>query len=441
MHYIPCTVDQEKELLSKIGISNFEELIEIIPSNLRVKSEIGVGLPLSELEIERTAKSLTSQNITASENLCFLGGGVYDHFVPKAVDAIAARSEFYTAYTPYQAEVSQGTLQYLYEFQTMICELSGMDIANASLYDGASAVAEACALALSSTRYSKIAISKTVNPKYCAVVETYLQSRDVEIIYIDIKNGLTDFSQIENHLEGLAGLVVQSPNYYGVLEDWVNAKEKLADSKALLIAVSDPMSLSIIKPPGSCGADIYAGEGQSLGNYMSYGGPFLGLLAVKSKLIRRMPGRIVGKTLDKEGKEGFVLTLQTREQHIRRESATSNICTNQGLMALRGTIYMSLMGKSGLPALAKMCYEKVHYTVNKLSELKNISFPFGSESIKEFTIKIETSAKELKLLALKKLIFINTIDGDESDSLIQICVTEKRSLKEIDMLIEFLKTT
>tara|TARA_B110000467_G_scaffold154755_1_gene166336 strand:- start:11253 stop:12578 length:1326 start_codon:yes stop_codon:yes gene_type:complete len=441
MHYIPCTDDQEKELLSEIGISNFEDLIEIIPSSLRVKSGIGVGLPLSELEVERTAKSLTSQNITASENLCFLGGGVYDHFVPKAVDAIAARSEFYTAYTPYQAEVSQGTLQYLYEFQTMICELSGMDISNASLYDGASAVAEACALALSSTRYSKIAISKTVNPKYCAVVETYLQSRDVEIIYIDIKNGLTDFSQIENHLDGLAGLVVQSPNYYGVLEDWVNAKEKLEDSKALLIAVSDPMSLSIIKPPGSCGADIYAGEGQSLGNYMSYGGPFLGLLAVKSKLIRRMPGRIVGKTLDKEGKEGFVLTLQTREQHIRRESATSNICTNQGLMALRATIYMSLMGKSGLPALAKMCYEKVHYTVNKLTEFKNISFPFGSESIKEFTIKIETSAKELKILALKKLIFINTIDGDESDSLIQICVTEKRSLKEIDMLIEFLKAT
>jgi len=441
MHYIPCTDDQEKELLSKIGISSFEDLIKIIPSNLRVKSDIGVGLPLSEFEIERIAKSLISQNITASENLCFLGGGVYDHFVPKAVDAIAARSEFYTAYTPYQAEVSQGTLQYLYEFQTMICELSGMDIANASLYDGASAVAEACALALSSTRYSKIAISKTVNPKYCAVVETYLQSRDVEIIYIDIKDGLTNFSQLENHLDGLAGLVVQSPNYYGVLENWVNAKEKLADSKALLIAVSDPMSLSIIKPPGACGADIYAGEGQSLGNYMSYGGPFLGLLAVKSKLIRRMPGRIVGKTLDKEGKDGFVLTLQTREQHIRRESATSNICTNQGLMALRATIYMSLMGKSGLPALAKICYEKVHYTINKLSKFSNISFPFGSESIKEFTIKIEKSAKELKLLAIKNLIFINTIDGDESDSLIQISVTEKRSLKEIDTLVEFLKNT
>jgi len=441
MHYIPCTDAQEKELLSKIGVSTFEELIEIIPSNLRVKDEIGIGMPLSEFESERVAKSLISKNITASENLCFLGGGAYDHFVPKAVDAIAARSEFYTAYTPYQAEVSQGTLQYLYEFQTMVCELSGMDVANASLYDGASAVAEACSLALSSTRYSKIAISKTVNPKYCEVVETYLQNRDVEIIFIDAEDGKTDFSQIENHIEGLAGLVVQSPNYYGVLENWTSAKEKLENSKTLLIAVSDPVSLSIIKSPGDCGADIYAGEGQSLGNYMSYGGPFLGLLAVKSQLVRRMPGRIIGKTVDKEGKEGFVLTLQTREQHIRRENATSNICTNQGLIALRATIYMSLMGKAGLPALARMCFEKVQYTARKLSELKNISFPFGMDFIKEFTIKINHSAEELKLNALKKSIFINTIDGDKTDSLIQICVTEKRTIQEIDTLIKFLKTT
>ena len=440
MHYIPCTDAQEKELLSEIGISSFEELIKVIPSNLRVKDEIGIGTALSEFESERVAKSLISKNITASENLCFLGGGVYDHFVPKAIDAIAARSEFYTAYTPYQAEVSQGTLQYLYEFQTMICELSGMDVGNASLYDGASAVAEACSLALSSTQYSKIAISKTVNPRYCAVVQTYLQNRDVEIIFINAEGGKTDFSQIEDHIDGLAGVVVQSPNYYGVLEDWTSAKKQLNDSKALLIAVSDPVSLSIIKSPGDCGADIYAGEGQSLGNYMSYGGPFLGLLAVKSKLVRRMPGRIIGKTVDKDGKEGFVLTLQTREQHIRRENATSNICTNQGLIALRATIYMSLMGKVGLPALARMCYEKAQYMAGKLIHLKNISFPFGTDIIKEFTIKINNSAKELKLNALKKSIFINTINGDKSDRLIQICVTEKRTRAEIDRLIEFLKT-
>jgi glycine dehydrogenase subunit 1 len=215
----------------------------------------------------------------------------------------------------------------------------------------------------------------------------------------------------------------------------------LKDSKTLLIAVSDPVSLSIIKSPGDCGADIYAGEGQSLGNYMSYGGPYLGLLAVKSKLVRRMPGRIIGKTYDKEGKEGFVLILQTREQHIRRENATSNICTNQGLIALRATIYMSIMGKSGLPALANMCFEKVQYTAEKLSDLKNISFPFGMDFIKEFTIKINNSAKELKLNALKKSIFINTIDGDKTDSLIQICVTEKRTIQEINTLIKFLKTT
>ena len=439
MHYIPCTDSQEKELLAKIGISNFEELIDIIPSSLRVKEEIGVGAPLSEIEIERASKALISKNKIASENLCFLGGGVYDHFIPKVVDAIAARSEFYTAYTPYQAEVSQGTLQYLYEFQTMICELSGMDVANASLYDGASAVAEACALALSATRYSKIAISKSVNPKYSEVVKTYLKNRDIEIIFIDTVDGKTDLSQIENHIDGLSGIVIQSPNYYGILEDWTKVKENLSGFKALLIAVSDPVSLSIIKPPGDCGADIYAGEGQSLGNYMSYGGPFLGLLAVKDKLVRKMPGRIVGKTLDKEGKQGFVLTLQTREQHIRRENATSNICTNQGLLALRATIYMSLLGKSGLPSLAKLCFDKSRFLANKLTELKNVSFPFGMNFIKEFTIQIKGSAENAKLNALKESIFINTIDGDDSDSLIQICVTEKRTLKEIATLIDFIK--
>ena len=440
MHYIPCTESQEKELLDEIGISSFEELIDIIPSNLRVKDQIGIGLPLSEIEIERNSKALISKNKIASENLCFLGGGVYDHFIPKAVDAIAARSEFYTAYTPYQAEVSQGTLQYLYEFQTMICELSGMDVANASLYDGASALAEACSLAISSTRLSKIAISKTVNPKYSEVVETYLKNRDIEIIYIDSINGKTNLSQIESHIDGLAGVVIQSPNYYGIIEDWIQAKENLTKSKALLIAVSDPVSLSIIKSPGDCGADIYAAEGQSLGNYMSYGGPYLGLLAVKNKLMRKMPGRIVGKTVDKDGKQGFVLTLQTREQHIRRENATSNICTNQGLMALRATIYMSLMGKSGLPALAKLCFDKAQYTASKLTELNNVELPYGTDFIKEFTIKINNSAQKVKLNALSKSIFINTIDGDETDSLLQICVTEKRTLKEISTLINFFTT-
>jgi len=441
MHYIPCTKEQEKELLTEIGISNFEELVSIIPNKLRFQDNIGVGGALSEFECENVAKTLISKNIAASENLCFLGGGVYDHFVPKVVDAIANRSEFYTAYTPYQAEVSQGTLQYLYEFQTMICELSGMDVANASLYDGASAVAEACSMALSATRNTKIAISKTVNPKYSSVVETYLQNRNVEIIYIDELNGKTQFSQLNDIHEDLAALVLQSPNYYGVLENWEVAKKELNNKKTLLIAVSDPVSLSIIKSPGECGADIYAGEGQSLGNYMSYGGPFIGLLAVKSNLVRRMPGRIIGKTLDKEGKEGFVLTLQTREQHIRRENATSNICTNQGLIALRATIYMSLMGKSGLPALARLCYEKAQFTAIEISNLKDYSLPYGTDFIKEFTVKVNTSARSLKMKALEFNIFINTIDGDGSDSLIQICVTEKRTMHEIETLINFLKST
>jgi len=440
MHYIPCTSEQEKELLSEIGISNFEDLVKIIPNKLRFQEDIGIGDPLSEFECENVAKRLINENIIASENLCFLGGGVYDHFVPKAVDAISNRSEFYTAYTPYQAEVSQGTLQCLYEFQTMICELSGMDVANASLYDGGSAVAEACSMALSATRNTKIAISKTVNPKYSSVIETYLQNRNVEIIYVDELNGKTQYDQLNSIHDKVAAVVLQSPNYYGLLEDWEIAKQELNNPKILLIAVSDPVSLSIIKPPGECGADIYAGEGQSLGNYMSYGGPFVGLLAVKRNLVRRMPGRIIGKTLDKDGKEGFVLTLQTREQHIRRENATSNICTNQGLIALRATIYMSLMGKSGLPALAKICYEKAQFTANKISNLKNYSLPYGTDFIKEFIVKVNSSARLLKLKALGSNIFFNTIDSDESDTLIQICVTEKRTLQEIDTLINFLKS-
>jgi glycine dehydrogenase subunit 1 len=280
-----------------------------------------------------------------------------------------------------------------------------------------------------------------VNPKYSIVVETYLQNRGVEIIYIDEENGKTQYSEISNHLNELAAIVVQSPNYYGMLEDWTIAKENLDETKALLIAVSDPVSLSIIKSPGDCGADIYAGEGQSLGNYMSYGGPFVGLLAVKSKLVRRMPGRIIGKTVDKTGKDGFVLTLQTREQHIRRENATSNICTNQGLIALRATIYMSLMGKTGLPALAEMCYEKAQYTANEINKMDNYSLLYGNEFIKEFPVKVSTSAKELKQKAAQQSIFINTFDSDETDSLIQICVTEKRTIKEIDILIDFLKST
>ena len=433
MPYIPITDDQEKEMLDFLGFKNYDELLKIIPSNLRVKGSLGLNRGLSEFEIETDIKKILNKNNPASEGLCFLGGGAYDHYVPKIVDFLSSRSEFYTAYTPYQSEVSQGTLQYLFEFQSMICELSGMDVANASLYDGASALAEACSLAINTTRKNKIAISSCVNPRYIEVVKTYLQNRNVQIDFIPSLDGITDSSEINSFSDTYAAIVIQSPNYYGFLEDL----GKFKIENVLLISVNDPISLSIMESPRSLGADIYVGEGQVLGNYMSYGGPYLGLFATTNKYIRKLPGRVVGKTLDKEGKEGFTLTLQTREQHIRRESATSNICTNQGLLALRATIYMSIVGKK-MADLAHICYSKSHYTADLIDKLKGFSIPYSRQFIKEFLVKTPISALKISQEAIKNDIFIGSINKD-GESFLQISLTEKRTKSEIEQLIKFLK--
>ncbi len=439
MQYIPSTSNQENELLKQIGISDFAQLIKIIPENIRLKHDLNLESALSEFEVQEKLNSLASKNNSNQDSISFLGGGVYDHYIPTVIDFLSSRSEFYTAYTPYQAEVSQGTLQYLYEFQSMICELSGMDVANASLYDGASAVAEACSLAVSASRKKMVAISETLNPNYKRVVTSYLQCRNVQIIEIDSVNGETNCELINQYVSEMACVVIQSPNYYGLIENWSKTKEIIQDSKALLIAVSDPTTLPILESPRNCGADIYVGEGQTLGNPVSYGGPYLGLMAVTKKLMRKMPGRIIGKTNDKNGKSGFVLTLQTREQHIRRENATSNICTNQGLMALRATIYLSIMGKTGLPTLAQICYEKAHYLADGLLKLKGYSLPYGRNFLKEFVIKTPISAKKIKNEALKNGLLLNTPEHDLTDSLLLIAVTEKRTKNELDNLITELK--
>ncbi len=440
MQYIPSTPEQIKEMTNAIGIDCLDDLFSIIPKTLKLKEKLGLNDSISEMELEVESQKISSLNNSASENLCFLGSGSYDHYIPKAVDFLSSRSEFYTAYTPYQAEVSQGTLQVLYEFQTMICELSGLDVANASLYDGASALAEACSIALASNKKkTKLLISSTVNPRYLEVVKTYMQNRDVELIMLPKINGKTDLSKIRNNIDEVAGVVIQSPNFFGIVEDWTAVKSELADSKALLIAVSDPMSLSILKSPGECGADIFVGDGQTLGNPMSYGGPHLGLMAVTTKLMRKMPGRIIGKTVDVDGNVGFVLTLQTREQHIRREKATSNICTNQGLMALRSAIYMSLLGKEKLPELANLCCQKAQYTATEIDKLSCYSLPYGNQFVKEFVVKSSKSALDIVRLAENNGIFIGTVENDETDRLIQIAVTEKRTKSDIDELISFLK--
>ena len=433
MPYIPITDNQEREMLEFLGFKNYDELLKIIPESLRIRESLGLKEGMSEFEIENDIKSILNMNNPASEGLCFLGGGVYDHYVPKIVDFLSSRSEFYTAYTPYQSEVSQGTLQYLFEFQSMICELSGMDVANASLYDGASALAEACSLAINTTRKQKLAISSCVNPRYLEVVKTYLQNRGVEIDLISSTNGITNNANLQIYSENYAAIVIQSPNFYGLLENI----EQFKLDNVLLISVNDPISLSAMEPPRNLGADIYVGEGQVLGNYMSYGGPYLGLFATTNKYMRKLPGRVVGKTLDKEGKEGFTLTLQTREQHIRRESATSNICTNQGLLALRATIYMAIVG-SKMPELAHICYNKSHYAADLIDSLNGFSIPYGRQFIKEFLVDTPVSAEDIVTDAVEENIFISSVDKDGKVYL-QISITEKRTKAEIEKLVKFLK--
>jgi len=428
------------EMLSKMHLDNVDDLFKIIPEKFKYDyNELIIGDSLSEQELESHMSKIGKPNINANNSTCFMGGGSYDHYIPKIVDTLSSRSEFYTAYTPYQPEVSQGTLQYLYEFQSMICNLSGMEIANASLYDCASSIAEACSLAVSVTRKKKILISKLLHPSYIDVIKTYFSGKEISIDFIDIdKTGCTSMQDLKNsHNDDVAALVIQTPNYYGLVENLENLSTIKKNS--LLICVSDPIAMSILKKPCESGADVYVGEGQPLGNYMSYGGPYIGLFATKLKYARKMPGRIIGKTVDMKGEDGFVMTLQTREQHIRRDKATSNICTNQGLLALRCTIYLALMGNSGLPAIAKLCYNNSHYAAIKINEMPNYSIYKDNFSfIKEFIVETKVSAKLIQKDAMSHNLMIDCPINDNTDTLLLLAFTEKRTKDEIDNLLTFL---
>ena len=442
MSYSPLTDSDIKSMLKKLDLSSIEELFNIVPDKFKIDyKKFNIDKNLSEQDVLNKLTAIGKQNISSS-NTSFLGGGAYDHYVPKIVDFLSSRSEFYTAYTPYQPEVSQGTLQYLYEFQTMICELSGMDISNASLYDGASAVAEACSMAVSVNNKSKILLSNSLNPNYKDVVETYFSCNGIDVDYIDTKAGVTDISTMKDKItDDVACVVVQSPNYFGLIEDWKKIVQNKKNEDVLVVAVSDPMSLSILKSPGELGCDVYVGEGQSLGNYLIYGGPYIGLFSTLSKYARKIPGRIIGRTEDLDGKEGFVMTLQTREQHIRRERATSNICTNQGLIALRATIYMSLLGKEGLPSIAHICYENAQYAAEQIVELKSFDLLYDNRNfIKEFVVKTSHSVSQLIDDASKEGFNLGGVANDSDDSLLLIACTEQRSKDDIDKLVNFLKS-
>jgi glycine dehydrogenase subunit 1 len=432
MPYLPNTEADIEAMLRRIGVKSFEELVADIPQEIRDQAEIQLPAGLSELETVEKIGNLAQLNRPASKMISFLGGGAYDHYVPAAVEHILLRSEFYTAYTPYQAEVSQGTLQAIYEFQSLIAALTGMDVANASMYDGATALAEGGLMACHHTKRKKLVVSSLVNPQYRQVLKTYSQGLGIELAEFSRKDGVTDLDSLKSKLDGnTASVLVQHPNFLGFLEPVEEMAELTHKAGALLVVSADPISLAILKPPGQYGADIATGEGQPLGMAVSFGGPHLGLFAARQELLRLMPGRIVGLTTDAKGRQGLVLTMQAREQHIRREKATSNICSNQALCALAATVYLSLLGRSGLKKVAELCLQKAHYLSQKLTPA------FPSPFFREFAVKVD--GLDAKLAVLEKEGILGGIKLErhypEMKGHLLVAVTEKRTQEEMDRLV------
>jgi glycine dehydrogenase subunit 1 len=442
MQYLSHTPEDTKAMLEAIGVKDFDALIAKVPEALR-NFELKLPKGISELELVREMAEIGRSNKHFFDTACYLGAGNYDHFVPAVVSSLAHRSEFITAYTPYQGEASQGTLQSIYEYQSLICELTGMDYSNASMYDGASGLAEAALLALRSSGRKKILVPETVHPEYRAVLKTYLSCLDAEIAELPLKEGSLDLKVFENALSSdTAAVIVQQPNFFGALEDTHFISEVCHKKGALLIACVNPISLGVVVPPGEYSADIAVGEGQPLGNPVSFGGPHFGFFTVKEELLRKMPGRIAGMTVDKVGRRSFVLTLQAREQHIRREKATSNICTNHALCALKGAIYLCLLGKEGLKKLALLNLKNAHETYDRLCSLPGIKPLFKKPFFNEFAVTIAKDpgllrkrlqeAKILGPLSLGKFY-------PEFSSAYLFAATEKRTAADLERLIKALE--
>jgi glycine dehydrogenase subunit 1 len=427
-------------MLDAIGVDSLDDLFAMIPAELRLKRELAIPPAMSEIELTQHLTQLAAKNAHAGSKVCFLGGGSYDHFVPAVVDEIAGRGEFYTSYTPYQAEVSQGNLQVVFEYQTLIARLTGLDVSNASLYDGASAAAEGVLMAVSSTgRYGKVVVPASLHPEYRQTIATYLLNLGVELVTIGTPSGVVNPNDLAAAVDDTtACIIIQQPNFFGCIEDAESLAKIAHDAGALVVAAFDPISLGLLKRPGDWGADVAVAEGHTLGTPMQYGGPFLGIMACREKLVRRMPGRIAGQTVDRRGKRCFVLTLQTREQHIRREKATSNVCTNQGLFALRATIYLALLGPEGLHETANLCLHKSRYAVERLCKNERFELAFNAPTLKEFVIRDrEGRVDELLSDALDAGFLAGVPLGQwypELDDCFLVAVTEKRTRHEIDAL-------
>ena len=426
--YLPNTDADRSTMLQEVGIGSVEELFRDIPEGLR-HAQFRLPLPLSELELKRELNRLAGLNANLDGYTCFLGGGSYRHFIPSVVEHIIGRSEFYTAYTPYQAEVSQGTLQSTYEYQSLICQLTAMEVSNAGMYDGSTAAGEAAIMACLITKRNKVAVSATVNPTYREVISTYAKGRHLSVETVNLDAALP---------ADCACLVVQQPNFFGYLEGMEVNAQKAHDAGALFIAIVDPISLGMFKPPGQYGADIAAADGQALGNPTSFGGPGLGVFACRQQYVRQMPGRIVGKTVDVDGKPGYVMTLVTREQYIRRERATSNICTSEALMALAAAVYLAALGRNGLRQVAELCYHKAHYAAERVAKLKGYSLASPGPFFKEFAIHCPVAPSQINRALFNEGIIGGLDISHMMDNGMLLCVTEMNTKAEIDRLIEIL---
>ena len=436
MTYIPNTDDDLRTMLARIGVASIDDLFASIPANLKRQGLLDLPPGLTEMELETRLHALMAANTAAAEGACFLGGGAYDHFIPAVVDALAGDPRFVTAYTPYQAEASQGSLEVFFEYQTLIARLTGMDLSNASHYDGATACVEAVLMATAATGWPKIIVAGSLSDQYRRVLDTYLAHQQVETVACPVTGGRLDQDALKQLVDArTACILVQHPNAFGILEQ-VDAISSIAhEAGALFIVDVDPISLGLLKRPDAYGADIVVAEGQSLGIPMSFGGPYLGILACRESLLRRMPGRIVGETTDRRGNRCWVLTMQTREQHIRREKASSNICSNQGLMAVRACVYLAALGPQGLREVANLCTQKAHYLADQLVHRTPLRLVYPKAPFfKEFLVQLpdDFDAKTLCDRLAERGVFAGIPCGDR----LLIAVTEKRTKREIDHLVQ-----
>lgn len=440
MPYIPTTDAEREQMLAAIGVKSIDDLFDDIPEHLRLRRRLQLPEALSEADTLRHLRELAARNANLDEYVSFLGGGAYEHLIPAALESILERGEFKTAYTPYQAEISQGVLQAMYEFQSFITLLTGLDVANSSMYDGASALAEACIMAAAHTQRGRVVLSAGIHPHYRQVAATYLRYQGIEVRVAPLAGVATDAARLAALVDrDTAAVCVQHPNAYGTIEQMEPLVQAAKQQGALFVAVVDPISLAVLKPPGAYGADIAVGDVQPLGTPPSFGGPYAGFMAARQYLLRRLPGRIVGKTTDREGRVGYVLTLQAREQHIRRERATSNICTNQALIALRATVYLALLGKEGLREVAYACLQKAHYTRRRLLELPGWSAPPQPWFFREFVVRPPVDPAELNRRLAEYKIFgglpLGAWNPELADALL-VCVTEARTRSEIDRFVD-----